>query len=165
MSKMSFTNRRLKEKMNNSDFLVRCDCLRREFHAGSLIVKPQWWTDLREIELKKDKEYLRPEGLILIENISVDKLIEKIRSENSGILKQGKLFHDKLDMTKTCKIIEHWKNGEKLIPPTIVWSSYYETIEIENGRHRLNVAICFQEKYVPIMTSFLERDKIVQLLN
>jgi len=165
MSKIGFTNRQLKEKKNNADFLVRCDFLRREFQAGRLIVKPHWWTDLKKIKLKKDREYLRPEGLILVENISAEKLIEKIRSENGRILKQGQLFHDKLDLTKTCKIIEHWKNGEKLIPPTIVWSSYDDTIEIENGRHRLNAAICFGEKYVPFMTSFLERDKIVQLLN
>jgi hypothetical protein len=165
MSKLSHYIRQLKEKKDNADFLARCELIKVQFQAGGLVVKPKWWTDLKKIKLKKDKEYLRPEGMILINDIPTDKLINKLKSGNKDILKQRQLFHDKLDFMRTCKIVEHWTNGEKLIPPTIVWSSYYDTFEIENGRHRINAAICLGDTSVPIMTSIIERDIILQHLN
>jgi hypothetical protein len=156
MSKLIYQRRRLNAQKEHTDFLVRCEQLKHDFASGGIVVKPLWWTDLRKIKLPRDKECLKPQGMFLINDISINKLITNLIGRNKDIFKQQELFHTGLDFTKTCKIIEHWKNRQSIIPPRVIWSSYSNSIEVSDGRHRLNAAICLGETKIPILVPNLE---------
>lgn len=164
MSKIDYINLRMDAKKAHADFILRCERLKEEFLSTRLIVKPLWWTDLNKIKLEKDKEHLVPEGMVLINDIPINRLIANLFGRNKNILEQQELFHINLNYMKTCKILEHWKNQECLIPPRVVWSSYANSIEVSDGRHRLNTAICLGEIKIPVLISNTELTTILNYL-
>ena len=134
------------------------------FESNVLNLRAHWWSSLAEINLNQEDEHLRPSYCIFVQNIPINIVIENLRSKNKSILVDKQLFHKHLQAPKVWRIINHWQKEEKLIPPTITWSKLYDSIEIEDGRHRLNTAMCLGENSIPVLVPKDNLEKIFRFL-
>jgi hypothetical protein len=134
------------------------------YESKVLNLRAHWWSSLSEINLNQEDEHLRPSHCIFVQNISINIVIENLRSKNKTTLADKQLFHKHLQVPKVWRIINHWKKDKKLIPPTITWSNLYDSIEIEDGRHRFNTAMCLGESSIPVLVPKDNLEKILRIL-
>lgn len=128
---------------------------------------PLWHTDPIEINFEKQKDRLDDKllahGISIIENVEMEKLLDAMEDGNPLLFREKQLYHEDMIDTNISKVINHWQNREKLIPPTITLSDDFLTSTLKcppvnapklyatDGKHRLNVAYFFGSLTIPIL--------------
>lgn len=127
----------------------------------------KWFLSFDEIEKSSLPEHLKPEASrsILINDVSMEILITKLQRGNPEIIKSKDLFHPRMNRNKTGQIVDAWKRNIPLLPPTIFFIPQMKRLEIEDGRHRLNIAYYFEAEKIPIIVPINDYPQIFHLLN
>lgn len=128
---------------------------------------PLWHTNPEDINffLQKDQldEKLLAHGFTVIENVNIEILLDNMEDGNPDLFREKKLYNEDLIDTNISKVINHWMNNEKLIPPTITIADNFLTTILKcpptnnpklfasDGKHRLNVAYFFGSEHIPIV--------------
>jgi hypothetical protein len=129
----------------------------------------QWHVNLSDInffDLNNSEifELLR-DGLEIIDVVSIQKLIEAMPEEWLDLFEDRQLFHDDLGASNIANVIQHWRDGQKLIPPIITLMDNNEEVYPADGKHRVNVAYFFNADTIPIIVPKSQKDRIIELLN
>ena len=128
---------------------------------------PLWHTNPEDINffLQKDQldEKLLTHGFSIIENVNIEILMDNMEDGNPALFRDKILYNEDLIDTNISKVINHWMNNEKLIPPTITIADNFLTTTLKcpstinpklfasDGKHRLNVAYFFGSEHIPIV--------------
>ena len=88
----------------------------------------------------------------MIEYVKVENLLDSFERGNARFFRAKQITnsHGFADR-KTCRVIEHWKKGEKQIPPTILFNRSVGINFAQDGRHRLKVAYYYGASEIPII--------------
>jgi hypothetical protein len=113
-------------------------------------------------------------GLTVIPDVDVDTLISLMQEGDKLHFSKKRLYNNSNDKRRTDKVLNHWKNGEKLTPPAIIVFNAEcieslgmrpEHISTElrptDGKHRLNAACSIGVKTIPIVV----RNPQISLIN
>jgi len=129
-------------------------------------VEPLWWDDLRKVNLPNEKEYLRPDSMFLIRDVPVSSILVNLWGINAHIFNPSlSTCNNILKAHKLRGIIEHWRNAERLLPPSICYSDHIDKIDIADGTHRLHLARFLGAKAIPILVRFTVAEPVLKLLN
>ncbi len=128
---------------------------------------PLWHTNPEDINflLQKDQldEKLLAHGFTVIENVNIEILLDNMEDGNPDLFREKILYNEDLIDNNISKVINHWMNNEKLIPPTITIADNFLTTILKcpptnnpklfasDGKHRLNVAYFFGSEHIPIV--------------
>ncbi len=131
-------------------------------------IKTFWHLKLEDIDFSKQrnplKEELRIAGVQIIEKVNVELLLNKFIGENTNLFREKVLYNIDLCDWQISEILNYWKNGMKLIPPTIQ-SINNKYLFPSDGRHRLNIAYYYGVEEIPILVSNFEKQSIIEILN
>lgn len=125
---------------------LRCASLLSLFKAGEMEhLKPLWILNPELIDFSNQPDQLIDEllvdGYTLVERVDIESLVNSFERGNALFLRDKKLTnsHGFADR-KICRVLEHWNNEERLIPPTILFNHSLGLNFAQDGKHRLKVA-------------------------
>lgn len=84
-----------------------------------------------------------------------------------------KIFNGKQDDRKITRIVKKWIDGQALIPPIILIRPKLSLISLDSdmdilmpqdGKHRINVAICYGCKSIPVVVMNKQLSEINRIL-
>lgn len=140
------------------------------------VITPLWHTVESDVDFSKQKDNLVDhhfsEGFTIIPDISIDSLFVNMPDGVADMYYDKNLFLDEWDLGTT-DILTHWRNGEKLIPPTflIMDKSMHEYCKADSkeiypfdGKHRLNAAYSLGATHIPILVTNKQLVKIKAIL-
>lgn len=160
MKKWSFSEfkqREVIEKQETAKIIILAAAMKEAYSLGLLeAVTPIWNTEKITIKNAPILKDLKPNFNVdvIIKNVDV-KLLFSVMQGNSNleVILEKKLFHQNKNDVKTYKIIDNWKNGFSLPPPTLFYIIDSNKFEITDGSHRFNAAYCFGAISIPIIIS------------
>ncbi len=144
-------------KMKESRELnLKCEALLDLFNAGELSdIKPAWHTDIESIDFSKQRHELDEKlmtGDYTVEHVKIEHLLASFNRANADFFRDKTIIHSYgFADRKICRVIEHWKNGTKLIPPTILFNDLAGFNYAVDGKHRLKVAYYYGVDEIPII--------------
>lgn len=148
-------------KIDNS----KCEQVKKLYKSKKLNIIPLWHSDKNQIELKLQRDCLKDEilkdGYEIYNSVSIGLLLSKMDA-NRTIYTGKQLFHRALSKSNICKVINHWLEGTKLIPPSIM--PLNGKIHPVDGKHRLQVAVYFKANEIPIFVPNIWKEEIEKIL-
>ncbi|MEY3412279.1 MAG: hypothetical protein RIQ70_967 [Bacteroidota bacterium] len=144
---------------------VKCEQVKKLYKNKKLNVIPLWHLDKTQIDLKLQRDNLNDEiledGYEIYNSVNIELLLSKM--DANGTIYTGKqLFHRALSKANICKVINHWLEGTKLIPPSLM--PLNGKINPVDGKHRLQVAVYFKAKEIPIFVPNIWKEEIEKIL-
>ncbi|HYH16164.1 MAG TPA: hypothetical protein VD794_13135 [Flavisolibacter sp.] len=178
--KRDFLQQQEKSRINNQIH----DEISRLYKSNALpAISPLWHNNASVIDLNQQRDNKNIEELTtlpfsVLNDVDFEVLLNNMTQDCPSICKANKLYHPSLDDYKISAIVNHWINGEPLIPPTIaIYNEEYIRIAqrvgvepIENklvvidGYHRLNTAYYFKAPLISILVYDFQLDKVQRLL-
>jgi hypothetical protein len=163
----------VRARENKSDTDTKLDEIIQRHQIGTLeSVVPLWHININELNFDDQPENLPAarmcKGIEIIQDVNFELLLDNMFPERAADYRKKELFHELLDDRKIARVINHWLNGEKLIPPTITFEERMEqekNLFPAEGKHRLNVAYHYGASHIPIVILTSEKGKILPLLN
>lgn len=165
-------DKRIKEQNKRHEEIMKL------FHSPELNnIVPLWHINIEDIDLTKQRENLTDdlleEGFTIIENVNIELLFDKMSSGNPNMFREKILYNKDLLDWKISDVLDNWRKGIKLIPPTIsiidktIYNANTDTNELfaTDGKHRINVAYYFGVTSIPIFVINKELEKIKTILN
>lgn len=130
-------------------------------------IVPHWHTAINKIKLPKSLEHLIPDPNFdcILPNVNLKALIAHLSCGNNSLITQAGLFKEGFQDRKTEEILEHWKQGTKLMPPSIMVAKNNQGLCISDGRHRINAAFYYQQECIPIIISKADLENALSLLS
>lgn len=134
-----------------------------------LNVLPMWHVNKEDIIFEEQPEILDAlllcNGFEIIHNVNFDRLLDNMIKVRAEVYRERKLFHEEFDDRKIARVIHHWLNGDKLIPPTITIESGIDgALFPTDGKHRLNVALFLGSTEIPILVLSSQHAEILNIL-
>lgn len=143
----------------------------RKLHEGGKLkdLVPQWHTSFTSIEIENQPNNLpavrRNKGLEIIPDVSIEVLLKNMVPQYIESFKEKALFGDLWAENKICRVLDHWLNKERLIPPTMTFEEGLgDKLYPVDGKHRFIVAYCYDAKSIPILIESKDREKVISLL-
>lgn len=174
--------RDLEERQKRGVELTRILSEIRDLHALNLLhdIVPLWHEAPEQIDLNLqthsiDTDIIR-DGIDVIRNVNFEILLDHLVKGQSELIREKDLFNNDLLETSISKVVNHWRNGEALIPPTIVLVdpeypnplgitfAYNDELHPIDGKHRLNAAYYLGSEQIPIVVLKRQANKIKRIL-
>jgi hypothetical protein len=151
-----------------------------QWKAGTL-PRPsvQWHQHIEDIDkdilAKAINRKLAADSFTVIPAVDVEVLLDKMRKVDANFYRKKVLYEDSHDR-QTSRVLRHWYNREKLIPPTIMVfnQEYFDFISLDaipskelqpvDGKHRLNIAYYYETLSIPILVWNKQIDLITRIL-
>lgn len=129
-------------------------------------LKPFWIRDIDKARLLDSADYLLPDPKreIILSNVNLENLIDLLKDGNRDALKVPGLFKKGFNDKKTEVLINLWRRGVKVLPPSVMFSQKLDGIVICYGRHRINVALFLGATHIPVVISLNENNIMEHLL-
>jgi hypothetical protein len=146
-----------------------------------LIPEVRWHIDSTKIDLSLQRDSFRKEllvdGISVIPEVDIGVLFNKMTKDDALMFRKKKLYNPSFNSKSISIVINHWLQGIKLIPPTIMIfnQEYADTLNIDiivskelrpiDGKHRINAAYFFGIKTIPILVRNKQLSIIKTYLN
>jgi hypothetical protein len=111
-------------------------------------IKPMWHTNLSELDLAKQPDSLVEKYInngFHIYTSTWLALFSALNPSYEDLYKSKELWTDEQDEDKIARIIKHWDEDTKLIPPMLIDNGYDQLVPAD-GKHRMKVSSIIQPK-------------------
>lgn len=116
-------------------------------------IKPVWEIPFPKLYPPYDQHWSEKDRLhfMVLFDISTQRILKSLDSSYDNIFSAEILTNPYLNKKKIEGIINRWGKGLPVDPPLLFWNYQTKTMMIENGIHRLFLAINLNIKKVPIL--------------
>jgi hypothetical protein len=159
-----------KDKEESIALNLRCIELAKLFKAGALgNLKPLWHFKHEDIDFLKqthqlDEQYLVT-GYTVLRVVNFDQLLNSFYGGQGSFISDGKIIdRNRFKDNQLCRIVEHWLNGEALIPPIILYNNGLSQNYPADGNHRMKMAYYLGVKEIPIIVPNLYLAQVSELV-
>lgn len=159
-----------KEREERTALNLRCIALAEKFRSGEFdTLDPIWHVKKEDIDFFKQKDQLDDELLVegysIIPAVNFDRLLSSFHSNQGSFISDRKIT-DKRGFVdnQLCRIVEHWKNKEALIPPIIIFTKGLNQNWPADGKHRMKIAYYLGAKELPVIVPNLQLQQVSALI-